>query len=172
MYLEKYTNEEDLYIGNIVQELDEWGEDEDEIKKYALSELNTNRKIRNRILQEKRDKKLTNILESELEKRWIVIDEPYSGRNYSLFSKLAGVRSYGESDSISDERGIPEDASLFYQIKVSQWMGDGHSHSYFTLRELLDYDFSEISPDFSNFVESYRGKDDVDDYRIVFFFDN
>lgn len=162
MYLEKYTDEDDLYISNLISELDD----------YYDPGLSSIRKVKNRVKQESRDAKLSNVLNSKLEKRWVVIDEPYGDRNYELFSKLADVRSYGDSDSIDDPRGIPEDPSLFYEIKTNQWDSDAHSHSYFYLSELLKHDFSKISPEFSNFIEFYRGKDDLDDYRIVFFFDN
>jgi hypothetical protein len=173
MYLKKYTDEEDLYINNLVSDLDSYGEPENEtIWKYGSEELSTIRKIKDRIKRESRDSKLSNLLDSSLEKRWVVIDEPYGGRNYNLFSKLADVRSYGNSDCISEPRGVPDDLSLFYEIKTNQWEGDCHSHSYFYLSELLNHDFSNISKDFSDFVESYRGKEDIDNYRIVFFFDN
>jgi hypothetical protein len=173
MYLERYTDEEDLYISNLISNLDDYCEDEDkDIWRYGDQDLSSIRKIKNRIKQESRDVKLSNFLNSKLEKRWVVIDEPYDGRNYSLFSKLADVRSYGNSDPIDDPRGIPEDPSLFYTIKCNQWDGDAHSHSYFYLSELLNHDFSEISIDFNNFIESFRNRVDIDDFRIVFFFDN
>ena len=173
MYLEKYTDEEDLYINNLVSDLDSYGySDDQDVWIHGSEELSTIGKIKNRIKKESRDSKLSNLLNTSLEKRWMVIDEPYDGRNYYLFSKLAGVRNYNNIDCISEPRGVPDDLSLFYEIKTNQWEGDGHSHSYFYLSELLEHDFSEISPDFSDFVESFRGKEDIDDYRIVFFFDN
>jgi hypothetical protein len=64
-------------------------------------------------------------------------DSPYDWRNYVLFGVLAGVR--GEFPPICEPRGVPSDASEGYKAIVERWRGDGHSHSYFTLQELLDY---------------------------------
>lgn len=66
----------------------------------------------------------------------------YSGRNYALFSILAGVRNYSDLPAISQPRGVPEDASRKYKKKVKSYGSDGHSHSYFTLAELLNYNWA------------------------------
>lgn len=75
---------------------------------------------------------------------------PYDGRNYDLFAMLANVRNgYGFAGvdtgegfkPIAEPRGVPEDASKYYQNEVAYWDGDGHSHSYFTLAELEAYDW-------------------------------
>jgi len=63
----------------------------------------------------------------------------YDGRNYSLFSVLAGVRNYGGNIPISEPKGIPEDCCEQIKTECESWDCDGHSHSYFTLKELLDY---------------------------------
>lgn len=76
----------------------------------------------------------------------------YNGRNYALFSILANVRNgYGFAGCdtgdgfvpISPEKGIPEDACPEYLRMCEQWEGDGHSHSYFTVQELKDYDWNQ-----------------------------
>lgn len=73
------------------------------------------------------------------------------GQNYDLFAVLADVRNgygcagYDTGDPvtpISSPRGVPEDASDDYKKLVEQWDGDGHSHSYHTLAQLLDYDWT------------------------------
>ena len=78
----------------------------------------------------------------------------YSGRNYHLFSILADVRNgrgfagvkTGEGYvPIAEPRGIPEDASETYREIVEQWDCDGHSHSHHTLRQLLDYDWTQTT---------------------------
>ena len=86
---------------------------------------------------------------------WVSIDyEPYHDRNYNLFAILANVRNgtafagckTGEGfNPISNPKGVPSDASEEYASIVEQWDGDGHSHSYFTLRELLDYDWTQTT---------------------------
>lgn len=81
-------------------------------------------------------------------------DEPYDGRNYDLFAILADVRNgrgfagikTGEGfNPIAEPKGIPEDASDEYKAKCDDWDGDGHSHSYFTIAELTDYDWSQLT---------------------------
>lgn len=86
---------------------------------------------------------------------WINIDyEPYVNRNYHLFSILANVRNgigfagckTGEGfNTISNPKGVPSDASEEYSSIAEQWDSNGHSHSYFTLRELLDYDWTQTT---------------------------
>lgn len=77
---------------------------------------------------------------------------PWTGRNYNLFAMLADVRNgrgfagipTGEGfEPISEPRGIPEDAHP-ETVKFMERMGvDGHSHTYFTLRELREYDWDQ-----------------------------
>lgn len=77
-------------------------------------------------------------------------DEPYHSRNYDLFAMLANVRNgYGFAGCdtgngfipIAMPRGLPEDVSPTIKTKSDRWGCDGHSHSYFTIKELLDYDW-------------------------------
>lgn len=96
----------------------------------------------------------------------------YRGRNYHLFSILADVRSYGDGTAISEPRGVPDDASDAYLYIVEQWKGDGHSHSYFTLTELLEHDWSDFD-EFRETLERMKNLDEnTDNVRAVFFFDN
>lgn len=70
--------------------------------------------------------------------------EPYRRRNYDVFAILANVRNghfapAGYFVPISEPRGVPDDASPL----VRKWMLEGdHSHSWVTLRELCEYDWS------------------------------
>lgn len=79
-------------------------------------------------------------------------DPLYVGRNYNLFSVLADVRNgYGFAGvytgeqfvPIASPRGVPNDATPEYREEVELWGRDGHSHSYVTLRELMDYDWEQ-----------------------------
>jgi hypothetical protein len=65
--------------------------------------------------------------------------EIYHERNYSLFALLAGVRNSAGVKPISEPRGLPEDVSEIVKRISDQWNDDGHSHSYYTLKELLDF---------------------------------
>jgi hypothetical protein len=76
----------------------------------------------------------------------------YIGRNYDLFAILADVRNGrgfagvptgGGFNPIADPKGIPEDASAGYRWEAERWDSDGHSHSYFTVRELLNYNWKQ-----------------------------
>lgn len=60
-------------------------------------------------------------------------------RNYDLFSVLANVRNYGGNDYIDEPRGVPEDASQEIKDDYASWGMDGHSASYFTLKELINW---------------------------------
>lgn len=112
---------------------------------------------------------------------------PYSGRNYWLFAILADVRNYTDHFTPWDvERGVPDDASAVYSHLVEQWDGDGHSHSWYTLPELIEHrrrtllqggDYLDATRDFFqqvfDFVEGCRDESTTDeDFRLVFFFDN
>ena len=151
-----------------------------------------------RSVQEERNLKLSKIIKSETESdfRWITadsweyIDEEddypywsvvnkrfYSGRNYYLFEVLAGVRGDGDSDMISKPRGVPDDISDAYKEQLRQWEGDAHSKSYFTLKELLDVDWSKYETEYiSEFFETIERMKKLDSdpekVRCLFFFDN
>jgi hypothetical protein len=145
-------------------------------------------------VQEERNAKLIEVLEIESEPRWITadsweyLDEDegdeyaywsvvrdkrfYGGRNYYLFGILAGVRG---GESISEPRGVPDDISDAYKEQLKQWEGDAHSKSYFTLKELLDVDWSKYEniSEFFETIEKMKQLDtDPEKVRCLFFFDN
>ena len=72
------------------------------------------------------------------------LNSAFSKRDYRLFSILADVSNYHENKPISEPKGIPEDASEIVKSEIAVWDGDGHSHSYFTMKEL--YDFYKENP--------------------------
>jgi hypothetical protein len=142
-------------------------------------------------LSEDRDNKLNELLENEPTKfRWVSVDKwnydrdgwrtnwedlYYEERNYQLFSILADVR--GDYSPIVEPRGIPEDASTGYKYMCDRWDGDAHSHSYYTLTELLNVNWEEYDDchlnDFLKSIERMKGIDeDTDNIRMCFFFDN
>lgn len=53
-------------------------------------------------------------------------------RDYSFFSRLAGVRRDGPKPN-----GLPDDLSTMSRRFIDRWGGDGHSHCHFTLREFV-----------------------------------
>jgi len=78
----------------------------------------------------------------------------WSQRNYNTFSiladvrngrGLAGVRTGDGFVPIADPKGVPDDASEDYLEEVARWDCDGHSHSWLTLKEILDYDWDQTT---------------------------
>jgi hypothetical protein len=146
-----------------------------------------------RDLSEDREQKLNEVLEDVPSKfRWVSADkwkledgnwhvdynlEYYNGRNYYLFSILADVRNGSGIEPINYPKGIPDDASTGYLYKCDQWDSDAHSHSYFTLEELLNVDWSKYeSIVLIDFMETLEKMKKIDDdplnIRCCFFFDN
>lgn len=78
-----------------------------------------------------------NYLEGEA--YWEAIEaDPYDlGRNYMLFGVLAGVRE--DYEPIKPVRGWPDDVSE--ETKEFGDDADGHTYHWYTLRELLEYDW-------------------------------
>lgn len=75
-------------------------------------------------------------------------DEPFSWRNYGMFGFLANVRNYSFVPPIvAEPRGLPDGLSKPVQEAAEHWDGDGHSHSWLSLKELLDFDYSRTFED-------------------------
>ena len=73
----------------------------------------------------------------EYEKRF------YRGRNYDLFALLADVRNYHDIEPISPLKGLPNDISENVKQICDYWNSDAHSHSFFTLKDLLAFDWNK-----------------------------
>jgi hypothetical protein len=114
-------------------------------------------------------------------------DRIYAGRNYFLFGILAKVRWYECPKPISNPKGFPDNACEEVKLEYSGWGSDAHSASYFTLTELLNYDWSFWDEydldhgikgsselvDFRYTMERMKKiSDNPDNVRIVFWFDN
>ncbi len=151
-------------------------------------------------LSENRDSNLDHVLDNkDIKPRWITTDtweqeddgswsisydkRFYSGRNYFLFSVLADVRNGYNITPLSDPRGIPNDCCYPIKFISEYWNGDGHSHSYFTLKELMDIDWSKYEDrgiGSGNWLDGFKNSinkmkllsDDPNNVRCVFFFDN
>lgn len=67
----------------------------------------------------------------------------YTGRNYNFFSILADVRNDSDFVPISQPKGLPEDISPEVKYQSNIWDGDGHSHSYLTIQEILSYNWTQ-----------------------------
>lgn len=116
----------------------------------------------------------------------------YNARNYSLFGRLAGVRDQSVP-MIDTPRGLPNDVSDFVKSESDDWKLDAHSHSYFTVKELLEYDKKYHDKAFHYLIKLIKKrmkrefdiwdffnkqekneliKSHSEEFRIVFWFDN
>ena len=60
----------------------------------------------------------------------------FGDRNYALFAWLADVRNSHGNPPLAPERGLPSDVSAKVKEESDGWDG-GHSHSWFTVAELM-----------------------------------
>lgn len=113
-----------------------------------------------------------------------------ANRNYALFGELAGVR--GEPSTHREPNGIPDDASDLARMEIDVWGRDGHSHSHlsvktFAERWLIAHDQTQqlvedklsggmvllartVNELFN--VNAEEDGENLDDYRVIFWFDN
>jgi hypothetical protein len=111
-------------------------------------------------------------------------------RNYAFFARLAGVRG----DKYVETFGIPGDASDLTLMMTDRWGSDGHSFSYLPLKEFAERWCAKDEAFITTMAaERLDGKDrayarlldrasigmfdpyddmDVEDFRVVFWFDN
>jgi hypothetical protein len=67
-------------------------------------------------------------------------------RSYDLFAALCGVRNAYDVEPISQPKGLPDDISDDTKgYLVGYWGDGGHSHSWNTLRELIEYDHKPVT---------------------------
>lgn len=71
-------------------------------------------------------------------------DAIYTGRNYQLFSILANVRNGLGIIPFSEPRGIPKDMSEEVEREYLSWKSDVHSSSWFTVKELMGFDWTRV----------------------------
>lgn len=96
----------------------------------------------------------------------------FCNRNYGFFALLAGVRGDGEAVPL----GTPDDMSELATVMIEQEGGDGHSHSHLSYREFCErYALATarvFTDEGSHSWVSGCDEDEIDDYRVVFWFDN
>ena len=126
------------------------------------------------------------VLEKRTENGWIAINtfnavQTKNGfafpvaqsRNYRRFAALAGVRGDGP-----DPKGFPEDASESAKFLYNRYLSDHHSASHLSVRDASPiFLATEHTP--KKFATDYPDSwffdvehEEIDDHRIVFWFDN
>lgn len=69
--------------------------------------------------------------------------EPFDWRSYFMYGFLADVRNYSDVPPLAKPRGLPDDVSEEVRELVDVWGMDGHSHSWLSVAELLDFRYDE-----------------------------
>lgn len=137
--------------------------------------------------------------EIKINGRWHHFNALYISRSYTLFSRMANVRNYADSEiePISDPRGLPADITFETNFDYNHMKEDAHSASWLSgtevaaLGEWYEAKRKEMNPEDSNFysfehqVVGYifgNGWDiqkypqdypkGVEDARLIFWFDN
>lgn len=101
--------------------------------------------------------------DEEIDKWWIV--PIFDDRNYALFATLADVRNRGYITPISEPRGLPDDIHYITKALSDSWGDVGHSHSYYTLRELEDYMSNAPTITYSGMISEEQASN-LDKYNI------
>jgi hypothetical protein len=66
---------------------------------------------------------------------------------------FAGVVTGLGFNVISKPKGLPSDVSSYVQNESDEWDCDGHSHSWLTLKEILDFDWNQVAVNFGTVSE-------------------
>lgn len=93
------------------------------------------------------------------------------GRNYTLFSLLAGVRNRDDIFPFKEPVGLPDDLSDEIDASSTEWSGDAHNHTWYYINELDCQDWPDSLMWFRiEFVEKWHLE--RNNVRIVMWFDN
>lgn len=131
--------------------------------------------------------------EVKISGKWHHYDQPKIDRNYVLFAKMAGVRNReDEIEPLSMPKGLPKDITEIVRFDRERWGEDGHSDSWLGVEEIeklekffvkhcesqyrlkwwkeFGYLFGNGWEHFKKYPKDYP--DELEDFRLVFWFDN
>lgn len=130
-------------------------------------------------------------IETKVQGDWVFIGQVKSAggdRDYEFFTHLCGVRNYnGDDDNWPTPRGIPQDVSNGVQFYADRISDDGHSHSYESAQSFMEKKLAlmrikeqQATPNNSTEWMSWtilgyeivKEYDNIDDYRVIYWFDN
>lgn len=149
LYVEKRENEKWVAVRNTNPYIADY-------ERYAKTDLEKGDFEGSKKMQERVDKMRET--ESVVLEGWL-----YNGRNYNLFAILAGVRNKYDIIPIKEPRGLPEDLSPNVLRESEYAEGDGHSYSYYTFKELKEYDWDNNSVE----NEAYVGEETYKKFKIT-----
>jgi len=116
-------------------------------------------------------------IEKNVNGKFIAVDRlTADDRDYRRFALLAGVRDYNK-ESLAHPLGVPDNVSESAGYDIETWSSDGHSHSYISIKDAAKI-FSETScrevnfPEYTFFNVDPDDENEIDKYRLVFWFDN
>jgi hypothetical protein len=72
---------------------------------------------------------------------------PFDWRSYGMYAFLAGVRNYSGITPIAEPRDLPDDVSSAVKQHAEDWNGDGHTHSWLSVKELTEFDYDQMMED-------------------------
>lgn len=90
------------------------------------------------IAEAKTDEERQQLIEEKLEASEKTVPWGCGGRDYGLFGVIGRVR-WDAPNPFPADRGVPDDSCLEIKKASQDWGGDGHSHNYLTLTEVLNY---------------------------------
>ena len=128
-------------------------------------------------------------IEVKINNEWHHHSESYPDRNYKVFAKMGNIRNSFVIEPLSDNRGVPEDATFFTKVfeKSSGYTLKGHSYlNLIEIAILHDWIRREVGLDYldcipyvnGNWIDSLYDSTDnykdigVTDARYIFWFDN
>lgn len=97
-------------------------------------------------------------------------DSPIDGRNYYMFAIMVDVRNEdGAVTPISEPRGLPDDVSSEIKKESEEWGVDGHSHSWLTVKDLMNYDQDQMVThkglvEFQHYIETKKDNKEYDSW--------
>ncbi len=133
--------------------------------------------------------------EVKINGEWYHLGHPRVGRDYELFSKMAGVRNYDPIiEPLAEPRGVPADATFLTKFDYEHMGSDAHTPSWLSCEEIEKLEewyvklWYERAPDKHHYIEKEFGyvfgngwnvkrypSDNwpgIEDSRWIFWFDN
>ncbi len=112
------------------------------------------------------------------------VNRLFNRSSYILYAILASVRNDDNKIiPIAKPRGLPSNVSEMVRRQEEFWGVEGHSHSWLTLDEIINYDWTQTFTDYHGEIRCYKDYFEIfinkihtinktGTFRTVFWFDN